>query len=105
MGRTSTVKELTSEQNLIVDSCIRRRRFVNIDAIREELDQSGIHISRASLHRYMQKLQRLDGQNLGTPNDTVIVVMKRSTGSVINLTTTASMDMVVSLIEGLSAPR
>lgn len=105
MGRTSTVKALTAEENLLVDACIRRRRFVSIDAIREELTEGGIEISRASLHRYMQRLRLSDGLHLGTANDTVVVVMKRSTGSVISLTTTASMDMVVALIEGISAPR
>jgi hypothetical protein len=103
MGNVSTVKKLTAEQNLAVDSCIRRRRFVNINAIRADLSESGIEISRSALHCYMQKLKRLDGQNCGTPNDTVIVVMKRSTGSVINLTTSASMDMVIALIEGIPA--
>lgn len=105
MSRISIANKLTAAQNLIMDSCIRRNRFVGIEDIRAELVEGGIKISKSALHRYMQKLKQLDGLHEGTPDDTVVVVMKRSTGSVISLTTTASMASIVSLIESIPAVR
>lgn len=101
MGRNSNIERLSIDQNLAVDACIRRRRFCTLDAILEELTESGISVSRAGLHRYMQKLKKRDGLNFGSPNDTVIVVMQRSTGAVFNLTTTASVEVVVAMIEAM----
>lgn len=49
----------------------------------------------------MQKLKKRDGLNFDSPNDTVIVVVQRSTGAVFNLTTTASAELVVALIEAI----
>lgn len=105
MGAISIANKLTAEQNLMMDSCIRRYRFVNLQGIRDELNETGITISKSALHRYVQKLQRLDGLHQGTADDTVVVVIKRSTGSVISLTTTASMTSIVALIEGIPAAR
>lgn len=101
MGRNSNIQQLSVEDNLAVDACIRKRRFITVDAILEELVESGINISRAGLHRYMQKLKKRDSLNFGSPNDTVIVVMQRSTGAVFNLTTTASVEVVVAMIEAM----
>lgn len=105
MGNTSTVKKLTAEQNQLVDSCIRRRRFVSIDAIRAELSSSGVEISRGSLYRYMQSLKVRDGLHLGTPDDVVVVVMRRSTGSLMSLTTSASTEMILAMFGGLPVPK
>ena len=105
MSRISIANKLTAAQNLIMDSCIRRNRFVGIEDIRAELVEGGIKISKSALHRYMQKLKQLDDLHESTPDDTVVVVMKRSTGSVISLTTTASMASIVSLIESIPAVR
>ena len=102
MGRNSTMQQMTAEDNARADACIRQHRFININAIKAALEAEGIQISRAALHRYMQRLAKRDGLNFGSENDTVIVVMQRSTGAVVQLSTTATIEMVVSHIASIS---
>ena len=104
MGRTSTAQGLTAEQNIVLDDCIRRHRFVDINAINKDLVAIGINYSRTALHRHMQKLAIQDALHAGTKDDTVIIVIERSTGSTTSITTTASKQMIVALISGLKAP-
>lgn len=102
MGHIALEKKLTAEKFVLLNTIIRRHRFVGIDAIRAELAEAQIEFPRSSLYRYVRRLQLGDGQYLGIANETIVIVLKRSTGLIINLSTTASMDEVVSVIKGLT---
>lgn len=104
MGRISSVNKLSPEQHAVVDSCIRRRRFSNLDGIASELDGVGIKMSRSALHRYVQSLRSKDGLHTGTISDTIVVIFERGTGTVTTLATGATRSAIVAMIEAIDAP-
>jgi hypothetical protein len=103
MGRTSKVERLPAEQATIVDRTIRQFRYCNLDGIKASLGCHGIEISRSAIGRYMQKLEARDGLFAGSPNDTIVVIIERSTGSTATISTRLDKAVIASLIESQSA--
>lgn len=104
MGRISGVKKLSVDSHMVVDDCIRRHRFVDLVAIRDDLLKSGIVISKSSLQRYMHKFSVRDGLHIGTPDDTMVIIVERSSGAMTSLTTKVKREDIVTLIGNLKAP-
>ena len=102
MGRTSTIIRLSPEENALTDALIRRFRYSQIDVVREELQQSGIKISRSALGRYMKKLGERDGFLMDDRDATVVTIMERSTGHVIVVKSPVRPDALLAHIQALS---
>ena len=100
MGRFFAVNYLTPQQHAAVDACILRHRFCGVLAIRDELTESGIKLSKFGLHRYMQDMQSKDSQHTGTTDNTIVTIVERSTGTTKTLTTGATAAAIVALIGG-----
>lgn len=102
MGRVSTLHRLSPEQQAIADALIRRYRYAQIDVVREELELSGISISRSALGRYMKKLGERDGHFLDANDATVLTLMDRSTGRVFVAKSPASPEALLAHIQELA---
>ncbi|MAL01366.1 MAG: hypothetical protein CL536_04370 [Alcaligenaceae bacterium] len=103
MARSSSVLKLAPEQHAIVDNVIRYHRYAGLDLMVADLVEQGIKITRSSLHRYIVKLQAADQLFLGNTDDTVVVVMSRSNGSIRTIKTSATLDAVCAHISSLTA--
>lgn len=99
MGRIFSIHYLEPEQHAKVDACLRRHRFANLDAMLAELQADGISISRSALHRYARDLKARDVEQVGTADNTVVVIMERASGTVRTITTAASGAAIAALIE------
>ena len=104
MGRLSTIDLLPRPQKLFVESTIRTHRYHQIDCVQALIKEAGIVVSRSALHRYFQKLADRDARHRGNPDDLVIILVERSTGSTTTLTTAVCKRVVVEAIERLTAP-
>lgn len=96
-----TVQKMTPEQHALTDATIRRFRYVDLDGMLTALKAANVKISRSSLGRYSQKLRQQDGALMGTPDDTIIVIMERSTGATTTISTSASRAAIIALIQGV----
>jgi len=102
MPRISAVLKLSPRENDVVDRTIREHRYVGLDEIVADLEGQGIRISRTALWRYASRLKQSDSLFFAENEDTVVVIMSRSRGSVQTVKTSASADVVRSLIASLT---
>jgi hypothetical protein len=101
MPLKSQVFYLPENQSSCVDATIRAHRYTGVERIRAELASAGVAIKKSALHRYMQKLKASDQLHHGTPDNTVVVIVDRATGSTMSLTTTAAAEAVAAAITKL----
>jgi arginine repressor len=104
MGRNSALDHLTPEQRTAVESCIRQHYYVRNTEVSQSLAAQGIHLTRSTVNRIAMRLREKDGNRSGCDDDTVVVIMERSTGATSIATTSASRDSVLASIPGLSTP-
>ena len=105
MGRTSTVRRLAIEDQVVVDRCIRAHSYCSLDAIVEDLAEQGIHLSRSSVHRHAQKLQIADGLFALPSEGTIITIVERGSGEIRVLKTSASGAAVAEFLERIRSPQ
>lgn len=98
MGRNSKVQRLPAEQAITVDRIIRQFRYVNLDGIKLALEERGIQISRSAIGRYVRKLEDRDSLFANLPDDTLVVIIERSTGATATFSTRLDKAAIVSLI-------
>lgn len=104
MGRASFVNYLSPNEQVFVDSSIRRYRYTRIDAINFELQEQGINVSRSALWRYMTKLQMADGFRMDSSDSTIVTIMERDTGHVVVVKTSVRPDALLAHIQALTPP-
>jgi len=101
MSRSSKVLYLTPQQRATVDACIRKHHYVNILKIVAHLAEDGIELSKSGLHRYAVQLRARDAQHAGTVDDTLVIIVERSTGATTSLTSSASRDAITGAVASL----
>lgn len=102
MARLSSILKLSPEQHAVVDNVIRYHRYAGLDLMVVKLADQDIKITRASLHRYVTKLREQDQLFLGEADDTVVIIMSRSSGVVQTIKTSATLESVCAHVASLT---
>ena len=103
MGRIYKAFCLPPRDRLIVDASIRKHAYSNIEAIKDELQQQGIAYARSSLHRYIGFLKAEDTPRAAAHEDTVVMIVERSSGRTTVVTTSATAEEVSTEIDRLTS--
>lgn len=104
MGRNSSVVLLEPEQQARVDALLRRYRYVRIDQANGELAESGIVLSRSSLHRYAQRLRLMDRVPVIGKGPIVVMILDQRSDVSTVVRTSVAASAVVSAIAALESP-
>ena len=97
MVRTSKMAQLTPQQEARVHDIMRQHRYANTSIVRVKLAEMGVEMSRATVHRSMQRLQR------SYANSVLVVIIDRRTGATTSVSTGAQVPDILSAIAALSA--
>lgn len=74
MNRLNTVSKLPPEHQATVDALLRRHRYAALDAVRHQLADRGIKISRSTLGRYALRLRATDTVTASGQGPTLIII-------------------------------
>lgn len=96
MTRLRITAKLTPEKEARVHELMRKHRYMNVDVVQAKLAKIGVEMSRATVHRSMQRLQRSDATNV------LVVVVDRRTGETTTVSTGAEVPAVLAAIAALS---
>lgn len=102
MSNTPSVLRLTPAQHARVGDVIRYHRYAQLDVILGRLTEEGISISRSALHRHLVRLRARDGLDAGSGARTIVVIVDLQTGSVRNLRTSATAEVVGAAVAALA---
>lgn len=101
MNRLNTVSKLPPEGQGAVDALLRRHRYASLDAVRQQLADRGINISRSALGRYAQRLRAADTAPSTGHGQTLIIIADLRGDNTKRLRTHLDPDQVLSAIAAI----